>query len=271
MIEPVVIDPYNERIKLYGVRPEELADTDPSDLGEPIATKITVYAPPGNQDAWQDRGFQREAVIRGFFEDDDAHLWAAYTSETREASPKEQIHQATVNLALTKPVIEAPVLHEGFVSEIARPADSAEIAALLDGTFEDYPTPIEENIIAKQIQQEENLFRVIRDEQGELAAVASAELDHQRGSAEMTDCATHIPARGKGLMAYLLRVLERDVAQRYDITDLYTIARADEVGMNCVFSKLGYDFEGRLINNCRMPNGWESMNVWCRDSSTCPV
>ena len=271
LIEPVIIDPYNERIKLYDVRPTDLAKAEPTELAEPIATKITVYAPPGDQTAWEGKGFQKEAVIRGFFEDKDAHLWAAYTSEARESAPREELHQATVDLALSKSVIEQPPLLEGFSSEIATAADSAEIAALLELTFEDYPTPIEENIIAKQIQQEENLFRVIRDEQGELAAVASAELDHQRSSAEMTDCATHIPARGKGLMAYLLRHLERDVAERYDINDLYTIARADEVGMNCVFSKLGYEFEGRLINNCRMPNGWESMNVWCRDSSLCPV
>ena len=59
---------------------------------------------------------------------------------------------------------------------------------------------------------------------------------------------------------------ENDIADLYGITDLYTLARADEIGMNCVFRKLGYDFCGRLVNNCRMPNGWESMNVWCKQS-----
>ena len=50
------------------------------------------------------------------------------------------------------------------------------------------------------------------------------------------------------------------------IHDLYTLARADEVGMNCVFAKLGYAYTGRLVNNCRMPNGWESMNIWCKSA-----
>lgn len=269
--EPVIYDPYNERVKLYGVRPDDLVTGAPAELSEEIATKITVYAPPGDARQWEEIGFQKEAVIRGFFEEQDAHLWAAYTSDVREASPKDDIHQATVDFALTKAPIEVPELLEGYVSEIATVSDTPEIAALLDQTFEDYPSPIEQTIIAQQIAQEDNLFRVVRDGAGDLAAVASAELDHDRASAEMTDCATHVPNRGRGLMAYILRTLEHDVAERYGIKDLYTIARADEVGMNCVFRKLGYEFSGRLINNCRMPNGWESMNVWCRDSQLAVV
>ena len=100
-----------------------------------------------------------------------------------------------------------------------------------------------------------------------MVAAASAEIDHCNKNAEMTDCATRPSARGQGLMAYLLWMLENDLQELYNITDLYTIARADEVGMNCVFSKLGYIYDGRLVNNCRMPNGWESMNVWCRQTS----
>ena len=171
-----------------------------------------------------------------------------------------------MELAQGKALVAAPTLTSEFTSEIARVEDSGEIAQLLDQTFEDYPTPISQEVVAEQIAEELNLFRVVRTLEGDMAAVASAEMDHQRGSAEMTDCATRPDFRGQGLMAYILRTLERDVYRRHDISDLYTIARADEVGMNCVFSKLGYSFEGRLVNNCRMPNGWESMNVWCLNS-----
>ena len=83
----------------------------------------------------------------------------------------------------------------------------------------------------------------------------------------MTDCATRPDQRGGGHMAYLLHRLAQDVRKERGITDLYTLARADEVGMNCVFGKLGYVYTGRLVNNCRMPNGWESMNVWCKSTA----
>ena len=264
--QALVYDAYNERMKLYGVRPQDIAEHAPTDVEEELASKITVYAPAGDDRQWKDIGFQKEAVIRGFFEEEDAHLWAAYTSENREMSPRELEHQRTVELAMAKPVLEDAPLAAGFESDLASVEDSSEIATLLDNTFEDYPTPIDQDIIAEQIANEDNFFRIVRDADGQVAAVASAEMDHARMSAEMTDCATRPTARGQGLMAFILSTLETDIGRRFDIRDLYTIARADEIGMNCVFSKLGYAFEGRLINNCRMPNGWESMNVWCRDS-----
>lgn len=54
----------------------------------------------------------------------------------------------------------------------------------------------------------------------------------------MTDCATRADMRGRGFMAYLLTCLESDLRRLFQVTDLYTIARADEIGMNCVFAKL---------------------------------
>lgn len=261
--QPLVYDPYNERVKLYGVRPRDIAESSPTEVFDNLASKITIYAPPGEEQDWEEIGFQREAVIRGFFDTEDAHLWAAYTDEQRELTPKEAQHKATVEIALQKQVVQNPVLPQGYESDIAVVDDCAEIATLLDQTFDDYPTPIHQDIIAEQITNEDNVFRVVRNSDGVVAAVASAELDHDRSSAEMTDCATLGNERGKGLMAFILRTLEHDIGSMFGIRDLYTIARADEVGMNCVFSKLGYDFHGRLLNNCRMPNGWESMNVWC--------
>ncbi len=265
-LKPVVFDPYNERVKLYGVDPQVVAEAAATEFNSDLASKITVYALPGEDRDWQDMGFQKEAVISGFFPEDDAHIWAAYTDQTRGEAEREAQHQETVQFALSKEIVVSPPLGTDFRSDIARVEDSSEIASVLEQTFTDYPTPISEEVVASQISEEDNLFRVVRTKGGEVAAVASAELDHERSSAEMTDCATLPKFRGRGLMAYILRTLEQDVMRRYGIEDLYTIARADEVGMNCVFSKLGYRYEGRLINNCRMPNGWESMNVWCRNT-----
>ncbi|MBE0565138.1 MAG: GNAT family N-acetyltransferase, partial [Krumholzibacteria bacterium] len=146
----------------------------------------------------------------------------------------------------------------------AGPDDAEAVSALLRRVFPDYPTPTDPATVRRQIARGDNVYRLMLDADGRLAAAASAEIDHRRRSAELTDCATSPEHRGAGLMAWLLRQLERDVVRDFGITDLYTIARADEVGMNCVFSKLGWIYTGRLVNNCRMPGGWESMNLWCR-------
>ena len=263
-----VYDPYNERIKLYGVTPQCLSELPPVETDSSQAGKVTAYALPGNSYEWAALGFREEGVIRGYFEDGaDAHLWAAYSEAGRETNVREELHEHGIQIALSKSPLVRPELPEGYVCQTARPEDTPEITALLQSTFTDYPSPLVEETIATAIETQANLFRMVLNEDGEVAAVASAEMDHQRSSAEMTDCATRPDQRGKGLMAHILWKLEKDVVVDFDITDLYTIARADEIGMNCVFSKLGYGYSGRLVNNCRMPNGWESMNLWCKSLS----
>lgn len=271
---PAVVDPYNERLKLYELTGSTLAEGLGAKLSEApflpdsaaSINKVTAYALPGDEALWCELGFEHEAVIEGFYEGgQDAHLWAAYSEAERADSSRELDHRLGVTVAQGKAPLAAPALADNFSSRLAKAEDAPAIADLLQQTFEDYPSPIEDQLIARQIETQNNAFRVVLDSSGELAAAASAELDHGRAAAEMTDCATRLDYRGHGLMAYLLHRLEHDIAERFAITDLYTIARADEIGMNCVFSKLGYRFTGRLRNNCRMPNGWESMNVWCKN------
>jgi putative beta-lysine N-acetyltransferase len=275
---PAILDPLNRRLKVYEIGAQEMTaslvecadlagSTHPSNE-PPVIGKVTAYALPGDERVWEDMGFRQEAVIRGFYPDGiDAHLWAAYPNPYRESCSKELVHEAGVAIAESKAPIEVASLPIGYESRLAEPTDAGEIAELMSLVFPVYPSPIDEALIEEQIRSQSNLFRVVEDLGGDIIALASAEIDHGRSSAEMTDCATRPDMRGRGLMAYILAWLEQDLRRLFGLTDLYTIARADEIAMNCVFSKLGYDFTGRLINNCRMPNGWESMNVWCKSAS----
>lgn len=267
-----VLDPFNRRLKVYELSATDLSASlpaTPDPVEELVIGKVTAYALPGESRTWEMMGFRREAVIRGFYpEGVDAHLWATYPNPDRLSSQKEGVHQAGVAIAESKPVLASPELPLGYECRVAEPADAAEIANLMTQTFPVYPSPIEESLIEAQIRTYANHFRMVLDPCGDTVAVASAEIDHQRSSAEMTDCATRPDCRGRGLMVHILAELEADLLRLFEVTDLYTIARADEIGMNCVFSKSGYDFTGRLMNNCRMPNGWESMNVWCKSSLT---
>ncbi len=35
--------------------------------------------------------------------------------------------------------------------------------------------------------------------------------------------------------------------------------------MNNVFHRLGYEFNGRLVNNCDIFGAYEDMNIWVKD------
>ncbi|MBN1459396.1 MAG: GNAT family N-acetyltransferase [Armatimonadetes bacterium] len=269
----VILDPHNARVKLLGVTATSLAEGALSAVQAAWSehpgsfTKLTACAPAGEDRRWRGLGFRREAIIRGFFADGaPAHLWASYANLARAANPRRSSQDEIVKLAAGKEPRDVQ-LPAGYRDAPAGERWTGAIAQLLGQTFSQYPSSLRESDLRARIHTGSSVFRVIFDEGGELAAVASAEIDHRRKHAEMTDCATRPSKRGQGLMSYLLASLERELWEQLRIGDLYTLARAEEVGMNRVFARLGYVYTGRLTNNCRMPGGWESMNVWCKTTA----
>lgn len=268
----VVDDPHNRRIKLLGATPETFDASEAlirriRETGDAPRTKLTVYAPAGDEPAWAGRGFREEAVIRGYFPDGgDAHLHARYTDAARAQDPQGSAQDAIVELARGKEPVRG-VFPVGHALRRADVDDVSTLAAFLRDVFPDYPTSLSDDHVGDLVHSGTSRFHVVVDERGALLACASAEIDRERRNAEITDCATRPEARGRGLMVVLIRSFEDALPREEGIVDLYTIARADEVGMSCAFARAGYAWTGRLTNNCRMPTGFESMNVWCRHAA----
>ncbi len=263
-----VYDSYNKRLKLFGLDepgslPGKLLDKlmDPGS-SDGVYSKLIVYAYPGNTEAWADSGLRREGVISGFFGDStDAVIWAGYTGKARGVEQDREKHEEILRAALSKEAIE-PKLPDGYTSETAKESDAEQVAELLRRTFPEYPTSLETEHIRGIIYRRESMFRMVRHKR-RIVALASAELDRERHSAELTDCATSPESRRKGFMLYILSKLREDVRREYGITDTFSLCRAGEWGINIALARLGMEYTGRLINNCRMPDGWESMNIWC--------
>ena len=70
-------------------------------------------------------------------------------------------------------------------------------------------------------------------------------------------------------MSHLLEILENEIAHEGYIC-AYTMARARSFGMNNVFYRLGYEFLGRLVNNCDIYGAYEDMNIWVRNLIEAP-
>ncbi len=262
-----IIDLHNRRIKLLGLTAERADEFGvDGDLGKSDGgfSKLTIYTPDRNLSPWQEMGFRHEADISGYFADgSDAALLARYIDPERGRDPQALAQDAVVAACAELELREAK-LPLGWSSRVATKQDVEMLSQLLRDTFPDYPSPTDPASLANQIQVGSHHFRLLFDPDGELGAAASLELDHQRKSAELTDCATRPVHRGRGLMTAMLRELELDAVNEYGIRDLYTIARATQPGINRAFARRGFRYTGRLVNNCRMPGGWESMNVWCK-------
>lgn len=270
------LDTRNARIKIIDASPSAVLGDATLDTPQPGAeggaswSKMLIYGRDNASDTrqWQEAGFTHEATIEGFYEDDsDAIIWALFTDPGRSAETLRDAHELALRLARSKdplPEEQLETLPPGFTMRCASPEDAERISALMNAVFPAYPSELSTRRLRMLMERSLSIFRLIENEDGKLVAVASAEIDHDRKNAELTDCTTHPDYRGKGLSKAILHALHGDLVRDWDIHHVYSIARALETGMNCVFRQLGYHYTGRLVANSHMPEGWESMNIWCR-------
>lgn len=221
---------------------------------------------------WQQflrHGYVLEAVLKYYLKGEDAYIVSKFRSQERLTSGNlmEEILAIEQIIETEDPQhVSDPSPDYGF--RLARASDIPELIHLYQSIFESYPSPLVHEDYLRTVFAKETLFAVATLN-GKIVAAASAELYPQHLSAELTDCATHPSSRGKGLMSYLLEILENEVLKR-GYRCVYTMARARSYGMNCVFYRLGYEFMGRLINNCDIYGAYEDMNIWVRDMSVAP-
>lgn len=267
------LDRPNRRLKAIGVTGADLGHeefrrlVDTVDDPESEFDKLIIYGRSADELPWIRAGLFREGKIDAFFLDgSDAQVWVRFAGR-RDHNADEAEHFEIVMDCLDKDDRVPPPVSPGYHFRRLSTDDLPRLGPMLRAAFPEYPSALDDATLREKILTGANLFGALEASDGTLAAVASVEIDRVERNAEMTDCVTAPDHRGSGLMAQLLWKLEQELFDDTRITALYTLARAGEVGMNATFSRLGYRFTGRMLNNCRMPTGWESVNIWCRDSA----
>lgn len=221
-------------------------------------SRLMVLADPWTAEGLELGGLKEEAIMPGYYRgEEDCHVMGALlTPERREPSDPEGVDRVVQILANPRPPTEHPPVN----TRRATVDDAPAIAALVDSVFRYYPTPTGvPEYVARQIA-EGIPFRLV-EEEGEVIACASADLDRDARTAELTDCTTRPDQRGRGLMQALLRALTDDL-RAMDHPTAFTLARAGEVGMNLAFLRLGFVLRGRMTRSCRIGEGIEDIHVW---------
>ncbi len=209
-------------------------------------------------------GYVLEGILRYYFKGEDAYVLSKFTSVDRINSPylieeSELIEQMMAEPRDYKP----PALPKGYTIALARPSHIPKLVKLYRRVFETYPSPLTHPDYILQTMERNVIYRIVMNDKGEIVSAASAEIDSKHSNAELTDCATSNRQRGNGLMFHILRGLEEDLREQ-GIMTTYTLSRARSVGINRVFYRLGYEFSGRLVNNCDIYGHLEDMNIWVR-------
>lgn len=226
-------------------------------------SKVFVKIPAKYSQDFIHAGYSKEASIPGFYQGTDAGMFLGYyLNSTRSAENDKVKMNEIIQLARSKSGTTFPSLNEDQF--LIRPGEKRDVFRMADiyrKVFTTYPFPVYDPSYLWDTMQRNIDYYVVEVKGGHLVALSSAEIDASAQNAEMTDFAILPDWRRNNLSLHLLSRMEKDI-KRKDIKTTYTIARAMSPGMNITFSKLGYNFCGRLKNNTNISASIESMNVW---------
>lgn len=263
------LDYFNERIRVDNYRGNvSLIVKDIHEITKKHEfTKIIFYSRPEHWKQLLREGFELEAVFTGFFNGTDAYAMTSYKHIDRKSSNywinEDNTLQTIIEKGRNTEVKNPPTTYRFRQADVQ---DTVELANLYGTVFEIYPTPMNEPEYLRQVMSEGNLFYVVEYDK-KIVSAASADVNLNFHNAELTDCATLPEHRKYGLMKKLLVHLEEALKEK-GIYCAYSIARALSFGMNAAFYQLGYEYGGRMTNNCYIFDKMEDMNVWVKDLST---
>jgi putative beta-lysine N-acetyltransferase len=263
----VFFDYYNRRLKVV-----HYDATDYTEMIRRLAwlaesndfDKIFVKAGRDDFQKFLSHGYMMEGVLRYYFRGNDAYVLSRFSSTSRVQNDDlvEEAQLVEELIYNSEPATDLRPLPEDVELVRARKSDIPALVSIYRSVFETYPSPLTSADFIKSTMERDVFYRMAM-KNGEALAVASADVDRKHSNAEMTDCATFPHARGQGLMQHILLALEEDLREQ-EIMTAYTLARAGSVGMNRVFFRLGYEFSGRLVNNCDIFGQFEDMNIWVK-------
>ncbi|MCM3706367.1 MULTISPECIES: putative beta-lysine N-acetyltransferase [Cytobacillus] len=258
------VDKYNDRIVSYIVKADESSVKHISSLEkEYYPSKVIVYTLPEHAGRFRENGYIMEGKISGFFHGKDGQIFAKYPKSTRKESSAFDENQGILKAAVSdSKEISKVILKEDFEMIEVTEKDADELAALYKKVFKYYPTDVHDPDYLKQVMGKDYFFTAIRHN-GKIVSAASAMVMEEFNCAEVTDCATDPDFRGNRLIYSIILELEKRLKEN-GVQTLFSLTRAQSHGMNLTVKRLGYQYEGTLVNNCVISSGYEDMNIWTK-------
>ncbi|MDQ2087342.1 putative beta-lysine N-acetyltransferase [Herbivorax sp. ANBcel31] len=225
--------------------------------------KVLINCKKEDLNIFKDAGFIVEGVIDGFFRGEDAHCASFFIDSERSKPKRKEEEDKILEMCMDKSKIAEPnELKDGYQVRDCVEEDIPQMIEIFKEVFKTYPTPVFDKDYLKKVMNDNILFKAVL-ENGKIISIASADMDKKNLNAEITDCATYPEYRGQGLLTNLIYGLEDDLKEKGYYT-LYSLSRAINTGINMSLRKHGYDYKGRLVNNCDICGGFEDMNIWVK-------
>ncbi|KAB3530709.1 putative beta-lysine N-acetyltransferase [Alkaliphilus serpentinus] len=270
--EHIIVDEPNKRVIFYQYEADLLQkrlEEVEAMKDKNIVDKVSLYATEENLQEIEEvaeateMNLKFEGKIDGYFDGEDAFIYSQFLDPTREVCKHKQQQEKIISSAIKKGSIdEIPQLQEEFDLRAARHRDVIEMADVFRQVFKTYPTPMHEPKYIKKVMDDNTIFTLVTYED-KIVSIASADINSKYNNAEITDCATLPEFRGNGLLTHIIANLEERLIER-EVPNLFSLTRAQSIGMNHVIAKHGYDYRGTLVQNCDISGSFEDMNIWVK-------
>lgn len=258
------IDIFNERIVSYILHSKDDAQKQLLDLEEKNNVgKSIIYTTKELKDFFINSGYIYEGKINEFFLGEDAYILSKFKKPSRGISTclnKDEIlditHKDKKNIN-TLSFDDTSFRLECLTNDHQQIND---LCSLYSKVFSNYPVDITNPEYLANAMGENYLFVVAKDG-NKIISAASAMINGNYNCAEITDCVTDPNYRGKNLLAFIIVEIEK-LLRAKKVNVLYSLTRAESIGMNLNIKRLGYIYDGTLLNNCIISSGFEDMNIW---------
>lgn len=260
----IFLDHTNDRIKIL----------EPGGLSVESLTRIKEYAMEkhfgkilcncrrNERETFLQNGFTEEGRIDGFFQGETAYCVSFFTDPNRKIAHGWDMENKILGQCFAGARDSVHPLEDGATIRDADHRDIPQLIRMFKEIFKTYPSPVHSADYLRHIMENKTMFKVAEID-GEIVSVASADMDVKNKNAEITDCATKPACRGKGLLTHIIARLEKSLEEK-GFHVLYSLSRATEPGINKALWKMGYEYTGRMVNNCHICGSFENMNVWVK-------
>lgn len=261
----LLIDSWNSRLKILGFgQINEVLLEQAAKLAAKLGLgKIIALVPDEKADLMSPAGFVFEGEIPAYL--NGARVWCCsrFLDEERARNPLQVEEDHIVTELLGKERRAPRALPPGCEIRPAREEDLPQMIELFSGAFSTYPSEITNPVYLRSHMGSQGGIYHLAVEGSRIAGIASAEIDGAHLNAELTDCVTRPECRGQGILQHLLASLEEELASR-GISCAYSLSRAHHPPINHSFYARGFDYCGRMVNNCQMCGSFEDMNIWVK-------
>lgn len=229
--------------------------------------KIFVKAHQSDFQKFLSLGYAMEGVLKYYFDGKDAYVLSRFSSLER-AQSNDLLEECTIieDIMYNSGPNKQRQIPENIKIVYATKEHIPQLVYIYRQLFETYPSPLT-NPDYVDSAMTHNVHFMIAFDGLEPVAAASAEINKKHSNAEITDCASIPEMQSKGVMQNIINKLEELMLQE-GVTSLYSLARAQSIGMNKSFFRLDYEYSGRLIKNCDIFGKFEDLNIWVKRLKT---